>query len=396
MAQGAAPGFEITVLTGMDDSAFDLSNELRYVKAALLYADRVRLVSPTVAIVEMFAKLDDGTDSELTDRLLAMTLPEDFPHASELKEGLHRKRGRQRLPEQIALDERLHAMAASTRGAFEQYAEELRSRPEVVELHRARDAGVLELDGLGLDGVPLFSDEVLRDAGIPHASHSEQYATELVARMVGFIGPSESTYPLLDSQMIDLVRELDVATGSKTDAPSATEPHLATSFIGRMESFPDAVMDEILDVRRELNAPLVRFRSAVAGMAREMEETPLDRGFARAADALYRERVAPALLEISEVEKERGLFRQIARQALTGEATPDLAPTIATVGLAATHYPSLPVLAAAIGGLSGPALSSAYNLVAAVKEARDRLAAERRTNKFLFLVEADRKLAKKG
>jgi hypothetical protein len=45
---------------------------------------------------------------------------------------------------------------------------------------------------------------------------------------------------------------------------------------------------------------------------------------------------------------------------------------------------------------SGPALSSAYNLVAAVKRARDRLAAERRTNKFLFLVEADRKLGKRG
>jgi predicted transcriptional regulator len=389
------PEFEITVLTGTADG-LELSNELRQVKAALLYADRVRLVSPTVAMLEMFATIADGSDSQLIERLLAMTMPADLPHGAELVEGLHRRHGRQRTREQIAFDWRMRSMAASQRNAFEQYAEQLKTQPEVAELHRARDAGVLELDGLGLDAIPIFSDFALQDAGIPHESHSEEYAVKLVERMVGFIGPSESTYPLLDGSMIDLVREFDVAMGSKTDAAGATEPHLAASFIGRMRSFPDAGIDEILDVRRELAVPLVRFRSAVAGMAREIAETPLDAGFAGAADALYREMVAPALLEIGEIEEERGIARQLVKQATIGEAKPDLAATVATVGtvgLAATQYSSLPALAATIAGLSGPALSSAYNLYAAVKKERDRLASERKTNKFLFLVEADRKLA---
>jgi hypothetical protein len=287
-------------------------------------------------------------------------------------------------------------MASSSRAAFEQYAEEVRSQPAVAEIYRARDAGVLELDGLGLDGVPFWSDEVLREAGVPHANHAKEYAVGLMTRMAGFIAPSETTYPLLDARMLKFVRELDTATGLKIDAAAATEPHLAASFFGRMQSFPDARMDEILDVRRELDAPLVRFRSAVAGMAREMAETPLDDAFERAASALYRERVAPALLEIQEVEKERGLFRQIAKQTLSGEAAPDLATavTAATVGLAATNYASLPGLAAVIGGVSATGGSSAYKVLAAVKKERDRLAGERRTNKFLFLVETDRKLAK--
>jgi hypothetical protein len=397
MTQGETKPFEITVLTGFNESASDLSGELRHVKAALLYADRVRLVSPTVAILDTTIKVADGTDSELLDRMLSMTMPRDFPHRADLREWMHRRRGRQRPPEQIVFDAKMRSIAASSRASFEQYADEVRSQPEVAELYRARDAGVLELDGLGLDGVPFWSDEVLREAGVPHADHSKDYAAGLLTRMVGFIAPSESTYPLLDARMVEFVRELDVATGSKTDASAATEPHLAASFVGRMESLPDAGIDEILDVRRELEAPLVRFRSAVAGMAREMDETPLNDAFEREASALYRERVAPALLEIQEIEKERGLFRQIAKQALSGEAAPDLATavTAVTVGLAATNYASLPALAAAIGGVSATGGSSAYKVLAAVKKERDRLAAERRTNKFLFLVEADRKLAKR-
>ena len=64
MADATGSELEITVLTGMTDG-LELSNELRHVKAALLYADRVRLVSPTVAMLEMFATIADGSDSEL-------------------------------------------------------------------------------------------------------------------------------------------------------------------------------------------------------------------------------------------------------------------------------------------------------------------------------------------
>src|ERR1035437_10815879 len=106
---------------------------------------------------------------------------------------MHRRRGRQRRPEQIAFDAKIRSMASSSRAAFEQYAEEVRSQPAVAEIYRARDAGVLELDGLGLDGVPFWSDEVLREAGVPHANHAKEYAVGLMTRMAGVIAPSETT-----------------------------------------------------------------------------------------------------------------------------------------------------------------------------------------------------------
>jgi hypothetical protein len=125
MSQGEA-AFEIAVLTagGKD---LDLSRELRQVKAALLYADRVRLVSPTVAILQAFAGIADGSDPELIERLIGLTMPADFPRGKELRDGLHRKPGKQRTPGQIAFDWRMRSVAAAQRGGFQEYARQLRS-----------------------------------------------------------------------------------------------------------------------------------------------------------------------------------------------------------------------------------------------------------------------------
>jgi len=49
--------------------------------------------------------------------------------------------------------------------------------------------------------------------------------------------------------------------------PRAARSHTLPRAHRSYEDFPDARIDEILDVRRELTDPLTRFRSAVAGMA---------------------------------------------------------------------------------------------------------------------------------
>jgi hypothetical protein len=46
----------------------------------------------------------------------------------------------------------------------------------------------------------------------------------------------------------------------------------------RCEGFPDAHVDELLDVRRALADPLIRFRGAVVTMTRELDSTPVDEG----------------------------------------------------------------------------------------------------------------------
>ena len=49
----------ITVITGTTNPALDLTREIEMVKAALLYGDRVVLMSPTAAMVQAALTLPD-------------------------------------------------------------------------------------------------------------------------------------------------------------------------------------------------------------------------------------------------------------------------------------------------------------------------------------------------
>ena len=122
-------------------------------------------------------------------------------------------------------------------------------------------------------------------------------------------------------------------------------------------------------------------------MARQMEETPVDAEFPRIADALYRETVAPALLEIDELEQERGYRAQLARQVKSG---PVVLETSSGLVLAATAYAALPGFGLAAAGL-GAGLSVAGLATQVVRE-RERLTKQKRASKFLFLPEAERLL----
>jgi hypothetical protein len=78
---------------------------------------------------------------------------------------------------------------------------------------------------------------------------------------------------------------------------------LAGKLLERLPLFHEATIDEILDIRKELEQPLIRFRSGVIGFSREMQHAGWDKGFPAEADLVFYERVAPAVLEIEEAIK---------------------------------------------------------------------------------------------
>jgi hypothetical protein len=54
----------------------------------------------------------------------------------------------------------------------------------------------------------------------------------------------------------------------------------AAGFLARLPTFPPAKVDEIIDIREELQGPLVRFRGAMVKVAREFTAEPWERDFA--------------------------------------------------------------------------------------------------------------------
>lgn len=385
------PELHITVMTGAEGDVFDLTPEIELVKAALLYADRVTLVSPKVAMLRATAGILESRGAGLGSRLADLMEPLMEPEQVRLLRMLRRKRGRQRPAGLIVLEAKLFRDIAPQVSEVEGVIRGFTERANVAELERAQKAKLLVLDGLSLEPLPL-----LRDMIILRLSQGEQYesripiAERMTAKLVDAVGPAATTFPVFDQQVSRLLRAMIDDRRVEANLAPATHAGLAGHLVGTLEAFPGAPMDEVIDVRRALNDPLVRFRSAVTLMTRELEVSPLDATFPRHADDLYREHVAPALLELEENTREARLREQLVRQVTEGAGLTEIKAALTMTFAAYALLPDIG-LAAAAGVLPGAA--AALDITIAVGKRRRELEKERRTNKFLFLFEAGRRLA---
>jgi hypothetical protein len=374
----------VVILTSTDRS-MAIGGDLALVKAALLYADRVTLVSPGVRYLAVALTMAELVTPGFTERHFAPG--SSAPLASMLSKELDIGSPGHRTDEQVhrvALEVQRIVRMSNIVPALRL----LGGSSDIAELLVAHDAGVLNIDDLGVLSQPspnLFL-EWLYDT--VDGDYRPGVAAAMSERLLGVVGPSDNMLPMFSRGVVDRLGRDGIPVDASWDRALA-EAHLAMSLIGRVASYPEARMDEILDVRRELSAPLVRFRSAVSTMARQMEGIPLGPAFKREATRLYRETAAPALLDLDELQKERGYAHQLKKHVKDGAGIPDVKDTIV---LAATSYLMLPGLGVAAAGLIGTAAAAAVKLATSVAMERDQLSATSRANKFLFLAEAERRL----
>jgi hypothetical protein len=94
----------------------------------------------------------------------------------------------------------------------------------------------------------------------------------------------------------------------------------ASGFLARLPTFPLASMDEIVDIRSELDRPLVRFRSEMVTVAQDLAVDAHSPEFGQAAEEQWIAKVRPALLELEELVEERRLRTQFAVKLPAGGA----------------------------------------------------------------------------
>ena len=145
-------------------------------------------------------------------------------------------------------------------------------------------------------------------------------------------------------------------------------------------------MDELLDVRRQLARPLVRFRAALATLTADFESAAWDEGFAREVDDFYREQVAPAVLDVQEALDELGARPTLLRLA----SSERVAAVVAGLGLAAAAAVAYGDLPTVVYGSSGAPVLAAGTTEALHRRDAKRSAAQ---NSFYFLYAAERQLA---
>jgi hypothetical protein len=236
------------------------------------------------------------------------------------------------------------------------------------ELLPAVEEGVLDLD-------PLGAEEGDLDRMVERMS---QLITDVVASR-------STTLPMFDDQSGGLLRAM-MKEGQLPDAhfELSSQAEVAARFITWMPAFPAADLERVLHARGALRAPLVRYRSAVIGITKDLDATPIDDRFDGLVHDLYRRHVEPALLEIEDLSEDLGLRSSFTDSIRSGAGR---RVAEAAVGFAAADVAGLPPTLLAGLGVSA-------DLAADVLRRRHDLKKQRSRSQFFYLYAADRALAK--
>lgn len=206
---------------------------------------------------------------------------------------------------------------------------------------KAVDSGVAELQGFQVTD----PEEAVR-------SFVEQITTAVL---------SGETYPLLDAGTGELLSKLIADPDAQSSAAVAgRHVHLAAHLFERLPIFERASVSELLDIRSELQKPLVRFRSAMLASAEKIASAPWEKGFSREAETLILRDVEPSVLELEELVRDARLRKHILTTVAEGDWKLTAAGTFA---LGVTHLAGAPGLVSAMMGASMPVVPLVSRIV---------------------------------
>lgn len=296
-------GLHIVVGAGPRPEA-GIAHEVRLLKAALLYADRVTLCSTRSSMYMRGLRFRDLTFDEQLHALPDLIKTVATPAEASLMRAA------------IAEYTRLSSAGRRTRaeahkcqhfrdGLIAQFSKLVARTSELATEDGA--AGLLDALGSGLVQLHPLNPTAPVDVMVD----------EFIAAMSGAI-TSGTSYPLLDDatgRLIDaMVREgmLDVTEGARLRGKSA---HLAAMLFNRLPLFETVPVDELLDVRRALDGPLTRFRGALLKLSDTLQAAPWDAEFPADAELLITRDIAPAVEDINAAVRENRLATALVRNA---------------------------------------------------------------------------------
>jgi hypothetical protein len=285
-------------MTGGGRDATTLEPELRMVKSALLYADHVSLTSPTMQAVGALAwQSPPDAQFERAVEASGITAAPGWDAAFAAVVAVQRRGGEASGHEDTIMkrcEAELARYGAFRRASARRHVEEAGG----AELQLAVGVGVLDLEDI--------------DDGSDDPQDRDQAALDRLQDVFIECGRAATpTFPMFDPIGLDGRGGL-----RRSAAPEPSEgpiqAAMATGLVaGRIEMFPHAPMDVVLDVRDRLAGPLARVQGALAHADRRMRSAPVDGLFVREVQELFRAGVQPVLDELGERLRDEGALEAL-------------------------------------------------------------------------------------
>jgi hypothetical protein len=330
-----------------------LAHDLRLVKAALLYADGVKLCSPASSLVLSVLAIGELTPKQQLDFLetVAPLLVRKKQDADNLLAGLSRYRS-------LGQKKRLNRHELVFRLGFEAHLKRQWVEIREIAYKTAEDAGA---EGI----IRALASGVLELHTFSTPTHAEDMSDRMVSEFVEVVTKAMSdgtTYPLFDDGTGGLVsagiREGKLAV---SDAHVARARHigLAAHLLERLPLFDLATIQEILDIRRELDRPLVRFRRAMIQFSEKIKTASWDKDFPMEAEQVFYREVEPAVLDIEDAIRSNSYLATLVRKIAD---KPLLVPGGSALALVVSQLSFLPDIAALCLGIGTAASPVVYDV----------------------------------
>jgi hypothetical protein len=376
--------------------------ELDLVKAALLYGDKVTLLSP---VTTMLLRVDGIQHFPLAARLELVrrvapyiadpaglpALEESLEEFGELLNAVERGPAGSR----YMLGQVTRQLGAELR-EIDEVVKHICREAHIDQLARARNDGVLQIESADPgDEIDLLAS-CLKSAKLAEMGRSEEdpHAGRIVETFADRLShhlSSGSEYLIFDEPIASLT-EAGIREGRFTPAPGPSgkcaQAMTASALMARLPTFPLATVDEVLDIRAELNPALTQFRSAMVTTAKNFTSAAWETGFEDEVHTAWVETVQPALESIDNTVRDDKSLSALASNAFSA---------------AKTAFPGLVIVATGLSGhlgqfshaaqLGGGALTATAPIAKMIRESR---VAERkvRMQPFYFLYATEEALLK--
>lgn len=298
-------GFDFTI--AMVPSGTNLNRELQYVKSALLYADKIVLISPLAYMMTKLSRgdsADERTILRMIDYIIPFCIarnPEKVEALQSTKKGLtdiiySRKYKTLPIKYKIAIRKEIVELAAVVETTFRELVGETQSKDlqtllKTKKLHLQEfEHNLADVDGCVTEYVSMLQESI------------------------------KNSYPLFDELsnglMVSAVKE-HIVQLSDNERRKITHAGLSDNLIQRLPSFEESTIDEILDIRKELDPSLVRYRAKVLSYSDSIQAMPWDDTFESECSELYYTEVAPAVQEIAELTAENSFIKNLGYVVVT-------------------------------------------------------------------------------
>lgn len=280
-----------------------LEHDLQLIKAALLYADKVEVCSPMGNLIHSINSLRKLSKSvkfsdkvKLLDTILTYNFarPElaNFVNALKLLENKKHLSGNE-----ILLKKKFIKEIDLIFEEFQQKDFELTEGDQIKEILKLYEGGLIEYYFFNVNHENL------------KAKLMDQFSEFITSAIA-----DPYSYALLDDLSGRFI-ESKISSGeiqiSESDIEKNKQVSLASKLFERLPNFDLASLDEIIDIRKELNPYLSKFRSGMIELSEHMKNSPWSEDFVKDVERVFRKNIQPSISELEEVIKTKTYLKSL-------------------------------------------------------------------------------------